>query len=156
MTITDAELARLLVALGLLLGSATVFGHLFAKLRQPPVIGEILGGLVLGPTLFGAVLPSWHDVVFPKAGVVPTVLGALYQLGLLLLMFASGAQMRGMIDRRSARTVGLVTAVGLVLPFLAGLGFVLVAGAGRFEGFRRRACSLTRCGSVFWARVEFG
>ena len=65
---------------------------------------------------------------------MPAILAAIYQLGLLLLMFISGSQMRGIVDRRSARSVGLVTSIGLVVPFLAGLGLVVALGSSRFEG----------------------
>lgn len=134
MSISDVDLARLLVAMGLLLGAATVLGHLFAKLRQPPVIGEILAGILLGPTLLGAVSPGAEGWIFASESPVPVILAALYQLGLLLLMFISGSQMRGIVDRGSARIVSLVTSVGLLVPFIAGLGFVGVLGSRRFEG----------------------
>jgi Kef-type K+ transport system membrane component KefB len=133
-SISDLDLARLLVALGLLLGGATVLGHVFSKLRQPPVIGEILAGILLGPTLLGALWPGAEGWVFAETSPVPAILAALYQLGLLLLMFISGSQMRGIVDRSSARTVGLVTSIGLVVPFLAGLGLVVALGSSRFEG----------------------
>jgi Kef-type K+ transport system membrane component KefB len=137
MSIADADLARLLVAMGLLLGGATVLGHLFAKARQPPVIGEILAGILLGPTLLGAVWPGAEHWIFGDASPVPVILAALYQLGLLLLMFISGSQMRGIVDRTSARTIGIVTSIGLLVPLLAGLALVGAIGATQFEGAAR-------------------
>ena len=134
MSISDLDLARLLIAMGLLLGGATVLGHLFAKVRQPPVVGEILAGILLGPTLLGAAWPDAENWVFAQESPVPVILAALYQLGLLLLMFISGSQMRGIVDRTSARTVGLVTSIGLLVPLIAGLGLVSVLGSSRFEG----------------------
>ena len=134
MSISDLDLARLLIAMGLLLGGATALGHLFAKVRQPPVVGEILAGILLGPTLLGAAWPDAERWIFAKESPVPVILAALYQLGLLLLMFISGSQMRGIVDRTSARTVGLVTSIGLLVPFIAGLGLVSALGSSRFEG----------------------
>jgi Kef-type K+ transport system membrane component KefB len=61
-------------------------------------------------------------------------LGAIYQLGLLLLMFAAGAEMRRLLQRDAARTVGLIAGFGMVLPFAAGLGLVAVLGVGQFIG----------------------
>jgi Kef-type K+ transport system membrane component KefB len=133
-SISDLDLARLLIAIWLLLGGATVVGHLFATFRQPPVIGEILAGILLGPTLLGAVWPDAERWIFATDSPVPVILSALYQLGLLLLMFISGSQMRGIVDRTSARTVSLVTSVGLLVPFIAGLGLVTAVGSERFEG----------------------
>jgi Kef-type K+ transport system membrane component KefB len=134
MSISDLDLARLLIAMGLLLGGATALGHLFAKVRQPPVVGEILAGILLGPTLLGAAWPDAERWIFANESPVPVILAALYQLGLLLLMFISGSQMRGIVDRTSARTVGLVTSIGLLVPFIAGLGLVSALGSSRFEG----------------------
>jgi hypothetical protein len=61
-------------------------------------------------------------------------LGAIYQLGLLLLMFAAGAEMRRLLQRDAARTVGLIAGFGMVLPFAAGLGLVAVLGVREFIG----------------------
>ena len=62
--------------------------------------GEILGGLVLGPTIFGALLPALHAQVFPDAGASAAALAGIYQLGLLLLMFAAGAELRSVFHRK--------------------------------------------------------
>jgi len=118
------ELAHLLLALTLLLSAAHACGYLFARLRQPRVIGEIAGGLLLGPTLFGALWPEAQAFAFPAAGGVPAVLDAIYQLGLLLLMFGAGAEMRSRFEPGEGRTVGAVTVTGMVVPFAVGLAFV--------------------------------
>jgi K+:H+ antiporter len=108
----------------MLLVAAHVLGALFARFRQPRVIGEIAAGLVLGPTLLGHLAPGVETRLFPAAGVTPTVLGAVYQLGLLLLLFCSGAQIRTAHRRGEHKTVGWVFSTGTVLPFLAGLGLL--------------------------------
>ncbi|MDF2093469.1 cation:proton antiporter [Knoellia sp. 3-2P3] len=115
-----ADFAHTLVALALLLAAAHGVGHLFTLLRQPRVIGEIAGGLVLGPTLLGYLWPDLQARVFPTEGSVAAVLGWASQLGLLLLMFCSGAEMRSLFRRDESRLVGLVTVTGVVLPFAAG------------------------------------
>ena len=121
MTLAGADVLRLLMSLGLLVIAAHAVGHAFTLIRQPRVIGEIVGGLLLGPTVLGMVLPSWHDALFPESGASVAVLGWSYQLGLLLLMFCSGAEMRTAFRPDEARVVGLVTVLGVTAPFLAGL-----------------------------------
>jgi Kef-type K+ transport system membrane component KefB len=121
MALAGADLARLILAVGLLVVAAHAVGHAFVLLRQPRVIGEILGGLVLGPTVFGALLPEWHDAVFPASGASAAVLGWSYQLGLLLLMFCSGAEMRSALQPGEGRVVAWVTVLGVTVPFAAGL-----------------------------------
>jgi Kef-type K+ transport system membrane component KefB len=119
--LSASDVAHLLLSLMLLLAAAHAVGHLFVVLRQPRVIGEITGGLLLGPTLFGALFPDLQAQVFPAQGPTASVVGATYQLGLLLLMFCSGAEMRSVFRRDEGRIVALVTVSGVVLPFLAGV-----------------------------------
>ena len=77
MSLGGEELAGLLAAITLLLVGAHAFGYLFARFRQPRVIGEILGGLVLGPTVLGALAPGVQEALFPSTGPIPLVLDAL-------------------------------------------------------------------------------
>jgi Kef-type K+ transport system membrane component KefB len=121
MSLTSAEIARLLLGLGLLMVAAHACGHLFARFRQPPVIGEILGGLLLGPTIFGTLFPELQAQVFPDEGATASVLGAIYQLGLFMLMFAAGAELRSVFHRGERKTASLITLTGTVLPFAIGL-----------------------------------
>lgn len=133
-TLGSLELARLLLALTLLLAFAHVAGYTATRLRQPRVIGEIVGGLLLGPTVLGAVAPGLHDQVFPATGPVPVVLDAMYQLGLLLLMFSAGSEIRSSFKADERRTVAAVTITGMVFPFLVGLGFVALLPEGAHIG----------------------
>jgi Kef-type K+ transport system membrane component KefB len=120
-TLTSPELAHVLIALGLLLMAAHGLGHAFVLLRQPRVIGEICGGLALGPTLLGGFYPGTQSALFSPDQATQSVLGAVYQLGLMLLMFASGAEMRSVFRRGDEKVVAFVTATGVLIPFIAGL-----------------------------------
>ena len=93
------ELARLIAALSLLITAAVGVGVLFSKLRQPRVLGEIIAGLMLGPTLLDAVSPSVEKALFPTSGPTAATLSAVGQLGLLLLMYCSGLELRTVFDR---------------------------------------------------------
>jgi len=133
-SLTTAEVARVVLALGLLLIAAHACGQLFVRFRQPPVIGEILGGLMLGPTIFGALLPGLQAQVFPDDGASAPVLGAIYQLGLFLLMFVAGAELRSVFHRGERKTAMYLTLGGTLLPFIAGLVLLHVIDLNRFEG----------------------
>jgi Kef-type K+ transport system membrane component KefB len=143
LSFTDADLARLLIALAVLLLAAHSVGALFARFRQPRAIGEIVGGILLGPSALGAAFPGVQRWIFPASGSSAAALGAVYQLGLLLLMFAAGAEMRRLIQRNAVRTVGLIASFGLVLPFAAGLGLVAVLGPSNFIGAAGNKTALT-------------
>ncbi len=119
MTFGPSETLHLLAALIALLSCAHGAGYVFRRLRLPPVFGEILGGLVLGPTLLGWLLPGVQAAIFNDAST-QTVLGAIYQLGLLLLMFCSGTEIRPRFAPGERRTVMYVTASSTLLPFLFG------------------------------------
>jgi Kef-type K+ transport system membrane component KefB len=143
MTLAGTDVVRLLMALGLLVIAAHAVGHGFVLLRQPRVIGEIVGGLLLGPTVLGMVLPSWHAALFPEAGPSAAVLDWSYQLGLLLLMFCSGAEMRTVFRSGEFRVVGLVTVLGVTVPFIAGLAVFLTIDPGGLAGPSANKTALT-------------
>ncbi len=134
MSFADIDLARLLIALAVLLIAAHGIGALFARFHQPPAIGEIVGGILLGPSALGAASPAVEHWIFPRTGSSAAAVGAIYQLGLLLLMFAAGAEMRRLLQRDAARTVGLIASLGLIVPFVAGLGLVAALGTSGFIG----------------------
>ena len=112
---TASQVADLLIPLALLLLAAHVVGHAFVLLGQPRVIGEIAGGLILGPTVLGLLSPGLQSQLFPTHGETAAVVGATYQLGLLLLMFCSGAEMRAVFRRDETRVVGLVAVIGVAV-----------------------------------------
>src|SRR4051812_12449976 len=92
--IASAELTRVIVALLALLLCAHTGGALFRRVRQPRVIGEILGGLVLGPTVLGQLWPEAVSWMFTDDPVARAVIGFVQQLGLFLLMFCAGVDAR--------------------------------------------------------------
>ncbi|MCG8419076.1 MAG: cation:proton antiporter [Proteobacteria bacterium] len=125
MSLTNSQTANILIALALLLVAAHGLGHLFAHYRQPRVIGEILSGLLLGPTCFGYLLPELQSMTFPSSDQVTfPVLGAVYQLGLLLLMFCSGVEVRSGLQPGERCTAVSITIAGTLIPFGLGLLFL--------------------------------
>ena len=124
MSLSNADTITLLLALILIMAFAHVFGDVAVRLRQPRVAGEIVGGLLLGPTVFGFLLPGAQGSIFHSGSATGWVLGAFYQLGLFLLMFCSGASLRSSTNAGERRTTGLVALIGNVFPFAAGLLFV--------------------------------
>jgi Kef-type K+ transport system membrane component KefB len=150
MSLTSSETAHLLFATVLLLGAAHLMGQLFVRVRYPRVIGEIVGGLMLGPTLFGAVLPEAERRIFPATGVTPIVLGALYQLGLIFLMFATGGELGLFFRRGERRTAATITVSGMLLPFLAGILIFELLHPSDLEGsaHNARALSLVFAASI--------
>jgi Kef-type K+ transport system membrane component KefB len=128
---SDSELARFFLSLVLLLVGALGMGRVFERLRLPRVIGEIVGGVALGPSVLGLVAPEaqkWVFAGFPSQGAL---LSAFYWLGLVLLMFTAGFKMHAE-GGGSRRLVAALVAGALVLPFALGY-----AGAPLFAEARR-------------------
>lgn len=115
----NSDLTSILLLLLLLVGLAQVFGQLFVRLRQPKVIGEIVAGIVLGPSLLGRLSfgSELARITQHQQGIVNFV----YWLGLLLLMFLSGAETRQLFTREERSEVGWLTIIGTGIPFLLGL-----------------------------------
>jgi Kef-type K+ transport system membrane component KefB len=141
MSLDASAVTHVLVALAALMVTAHALGTVFARLHQPRVIGEIAAGLVLGPTLLGHAAPGVTARLFPATGATPAVLGAVYQVGLLLLLFCSGTQIRSAPRWREGRTVGWVFITGMLLPFLAGLAILRITNLRSFWGPQGNAAS---------------
>lgn len=133
MSLTSGDTAHLLIAITALLVVAHGGGQLFKKLRQPQVIGEILGGLLLGPTVLGLVAPGARAWLLPTHGPVAGCLGAFSSLGMLLMLYLAGTQLRHPVPAGQRRSITLIATVGLALPFAIGLG---VAGFAPLRSLR--------------------
>ena len=93
------DLTRLFIALALLYVVARCVGRVFVYFHQPRVIGEIVGGLLLGPTFLSSLFPAVSRMAFATTGFVPAALSVVSQLGLILLMFTSGTELRSFLQR---------------------------------------------------------
>lgn len=116
---SNSDLTSILFILLALVGLAQLFGYLFVRLRQPKVVGEILAGVVLGPALIGR-LP-WASGLMDAIRRQTNILNFVYWLGLLLLMFLSGAEARQLFTREERREVSWLAIVGTGIPFVLGL-----------------------------------
>jgi len=119
--LSNADLTSIVLILLLLVGLAQLLGYLFVKLRQPKVVGEILAGIVLGPSLLGRL--HFASALNDAAKHQGDILNFVYWLGLLLLMFLSGAETQQLFTRDERREVGWLTIVGTGIPFVLGLVF---------------------------------
>ena len=119
-TLNNSELGRLFFAIVLLLLSAHTFGYLFQRLKLPRVIGEIFGGVLLGPTILGNFFPHAADWIFNGFQAEGKLISMISWLGLVLLMFISGFEVQKSFDRQDRRII-IVTLLGsTIIPFLAG------------------------------------
>ena len=118
---SNSDLTSILFLLLLLVGLAQLLGYLFVKLRQPRVVGEIFAGILLGPALLGRF--SFASQLATAVDHQGSTLNFIYWLGLLLLMFLSGAETRQLFSREERGEVGWLAIVGTGAPFLLALLF---------------------------------
>ena len=104
--------------------TARLMGVLFKRFNQPAVIGEVVGGILLGPSLLGRIAPDFAAMILP-ADAAP-ILGVLSQLGVILFMFMVGLELDLNVLRTRARTTVAISNAGIIVPFA--LGAVLAAG----------------------------
>jgi len=116
---SNADLTTIFFLLLALVAAAQLLGWLFVRLRQPKVGREILAGVVLGPALIGRL--SFASGLGHAASQHKDILDFVYWLGLLLLMFLSGAETQQLFTREERREVGWLTIVGTGIPFLLAL-----------------------------------
>jgi Kef-type K+ transport system membrane component KefB len=119
--VSDLELGRLLVAVVSLLMMALACGRLFERLSMPHVIGEIVGGLILGPTVLGHVFPDIHAWMFKAFPAQGALLSAFYWIGLILLMFVAGFRVQRELTADDRLTVAVMLISSLVFPMAGGV-----------------------------------
>ncbi len=118
--LTEATLARLLLSLVILLLVARGLGELMRRIGQPPVIGELAGGILLGPTLLARWFPEIHHWLFPASGLQHSLLETVAFLGLIFLLLLSGMEIDTQVLRRLGRATALITVSDFIFPFALG------------------------------------
>lgn len=132
----------ILLQLILIILAARLAGALAMRWGQPRAVGEIVAGLLLGPSLFGLLAPDTFHWLFRSVDSTPLTI--MSQIGLILLMFQVGMEFdfSQLGDRANRRAAGWVTLVGIVLPFGLGLGFGWVSAPRLAPGIAAPAYSL--------------
>jgi Kef-type K+ transport system membrane component KefB len=111
-------LVHVLLLLIVVVALGRVLSKLFARFHQPPVIGEVLAGIALGPSLLGRVWPAASDFLLPPS--IAGYLNVLAQLGVILYMFVVGLELNGGLLRRRAHATVAISHASILAPFLLG------------------------------------
>jgi len=109
-----AELVVLMLV-GRLLGEA------MSRLRQPSVMGQLIAGLMLGPSLFGLLLPDVQHALFPKNPEQKAMIDGISQFGILLLLLLAGMETDLKLVRQTGRASLYASLMGIVIPFICGV-----------------------------------
>ena len=113
-------LAVLILQIFAIIICARLFGFLFNKIGQPTVIGEIVAGIVLGPSVVGSFFPELSEFIFPVASLGN--LQFLSQVGLILFMFVIGMELDVNMIRKQARGAVIISHASIIIPYTLGMG----------------------------------
>ena len=104
----------------LLIVAGRLLGELMQRIGQPAVIGQLLAGIILGPSVFGAVWPTAQHLIFPTASGDRQMLHAVSELGVLMLLLLTGMETDLALVKRVRRAAALTSIAGIVIPFFCG------------------------------------
>lgn len=156
----EAFLLTVIIQLAVIIAVARLAGNLARRLGHPMVVGEILAGLVLGPSLLGKFFPQVSAALFPAS--TGPVINIISQLGLILLLFLMGLEFDFGHIRKHGKTSALIALSGILLPF--GLGLLVgrwmqphfpEANPTGFSLFLATALSITAIPVLGRVMVEF-
>jgi Kef-type K+ transport system membrane component KefB len=117
-------LSILLLQVIVIIVAARLLGTLFFKMGQPAVIGEIVAGIILGPSLLGMLFPTAQGFLFPASSM--SFLKMLSQFGVILFMFVVGLDLNVKYIRVKAHAAVLVSHASIMVPFLLGISLSLI------------------------------
>lgn len=116
----EHPLAILLAQIITIIFAARLFGWICKKIGQPTVIGEIIAGIVLGPSLIGMYFPEFSSTLFPTQSLGN--LQFLSQIGLILFMFVIGMELDLKVLKNKAHEAVVISHASIIIPFTLGIG----------------------------------
>jgi Kef-type K+ transport system membrane component KefB len=131
--LTHGEVVNLLLQLATMLVLARVFAEVARKFKQPAVVGEILAGILLGPTILGSVFPDLFELLFKSHVHTNFALDGYIQIAVILLLFVAGLEVELHLVLSQGKRALNISFFGLVIPFV--VGFVSAYFFGSFFGF---------------------
>jgi Kef-type K+ transport system membrane component KefB/mannitol/fructose-specific phosphotransferase system IIA component len=123
MPLSASEISIFLLALSVMLFAARSSGELFRLLKQPNVIGEIVAGILLGPTVLGALFPGIFNSLFINSPNIQTSLNGITTIAVVLLLLVSGLEVDLAIALKQGKAALLTSVMGIFVPFV--IGFIV-------------------------------
>ena len=117
------DLFHILLALAAVVAAGQGLGRLCRCAGQPPVVGEVVAGILLGPTLLGRLWPDAYHFLLPES--VAPLLDAISQIGVILYMFLVGLELNASLLRRRAHATVVISHASIVCPFVLGAALAL-------------------------------
>ncbi len=112
--------------IAVMLFMALLCGQGVRMLRLPAVLGELFGGIILGPTVWGWLSPSTYNWLFPESGAIFYGRDALIQICMLFFLFAAGLEMNLSLVKKRSVNIAWASLMGIVIPFVLGFGMIFL------------------------------
>ena len=121
--LTHTEVINLLLQLSIMLIAGRVMAEVARSLKQPSVVGEIFAGILLGPTILGALSPELFQTLFPSIGSPGLVLDGFVQVAVVLLLFIAGLEVDLQIVTQQGKQAAYTSFFSLLIPLALGFSF---------------------------------
>ena len=108
------------LSIGAIVGASRLLGELARRVGQPTLVGELLAGIALGPTLLGRLWPNAYAELFPSDGPILIAQKAIASLGVVFFLLVAGMEVNLEIVKKQSRTAFIVGSFGLAVPFVTG------------------------------------
>ena len=119
-TLSHDEVVILLASISIMLLASRMFAEFGRKIKLPVVMGEMILGILLGPSLFGYFFPSTFSTLFPETGNVAVSLNAITQISVIMLLFVAGMEMQLPVVLKQGRLALFTSLTSLAIPFTMG------------------------------------
>lgn len=131
-TLNHKEVINLLLQLAFMLILARAFAELARKFKQPAVVGEIIAGIILGPTILGSLFPAAQDYLFESHPMTNIALDGFVQIAVVLLLFIAGLEVELQVVWNQGKKALKIAVASMTLPIIA--GFVIAYAFPEFLG----------------------
>jgi Kef-type K+ transport system membrane component KefB len=118
--LAHSDVLFLLMQLILMLVTARTFGELAKKLRQPAVVGEIIGGILLGPSVFGSIFPDYFHTLFMAHPSASIAMDGIFSISVVMLLFISGMEIELPLIWRNGKSALTISFLGMIIPLVLG------------------------------------
>lgn len=123
MSLSSKDIALFLLSVAVMLFFSRGIGEFLRKFKQPIVIGEIIAGIILGPTIFGLIFPDLFHQLFEGSQSVTVALQGITVLAVVMLLLVSGIEVDLTLAMRQGKAASLISFMGLIFPFVVGFVF---------------------------------
>ncbi len=120
-TFTKNEIIILFLSIALMLGMARFLGEIFRRIKLPSVVGEILAGVLIGPTILGRIFPDFFNWIFPVGTRISFSIEVLILLGVTFLLFTAGIEVDLSSVLKQGRSVILLSSFSIAIPLAMGI-----------------------------------